>query len=66
MHVLSPRNGMWTHVEPGQEEEWLEPRAQRMLIGKCNIKYFLNVNKYLAAGRSKEKYHQSAAAAATD
>lgn len=41
MHVLSLGNGISTHVaaEAGN--------AYR----KCNIKYFLNVNKYLAAVR---------------
>jgi len=32
-------------------EVWyLDSGARRMLIGECNIKYFLNVNKYLEAG----------------
>jgi len=45
MHVLSPSTGIWTHVAAAAKV----PR--RMLMGKCNIKYFLNANKYLAAVR---------------
>lgn len=41
MHVLSLGNGISTHVAAGAGNAYR----------KCNIKYFLNVNKYLAAVR---------------